>query len=282
MKKRNWYNFRLEFAVIRVWIFLLGIAFVIGLFLANKSYKEQLDTELRDCACMYDKKEGRYVVGHGNLAAFRYEEENGQYVMDDVEEWHYFYDMITVIEAPEPEEVMERSENWFDFLVMLGGMLVIGGILVHRESFSENWYITLRRIPKYRGLYLRSKLFCVYIPGMMYLVFYALQQLDAWLCYKNLVPLKLLTKEKTMLSRFLSVESMAEVVFFVLVSGAASLLLHLVLRNIKKDIPGLLVAVAGMLTAAGWFFMKEISLWMLGIASFAVLGCLVRNVYFTQ
>ena len=124
--------------------------------------------------------------------------------------------------------------------------------------------------------------FITSLPFFFLVVFYVLQQLDAWLCYKNLVPLKLLTKEKTMLSRFLSVESMAEVVFFVLVSGAASLLLHLVLRNIKKDIPGLLVAVAGMFTAAGWFFMKEISLWMLGIASFAVLGCLVRNVYFTQ
>jgi hypothetical protein len=54
------------------------------------------------------------------------------------------------------------------------------------------------------------------------------------------------------------------------------------LRNIKKDIPGLLVAVAGMLIASGWFFMTEISLWMLGIAYLAVMACLVRNVYFRQ
>jgi hypothetical protein len=285
MKKRNWYNFRLEFPAIRLFVILLGIAFGLGFFAANHSYQEQLGSALRERACGYDKKEGRYEVVHSKLDMFRYEEENGRYIIETLKDgvyWYYSEDVLTVIEAPAPEEVTEQSGHWFGFLLLLGGMLVIGGILVHRESFSENWYITLRRIPKYRGFYLRSKLFCVYIPGMMYLVFYALQQLDAWLCYKNLVPLKLLTKEKTAFSRFLSLESIAEVLLFVLVLGAASLLLHLVLRNIKKDIPGLLVAVAGMLIASGWFFMTEISLWMLGIVYLAVMACLVRNVYFRQ
>ena len=82
MKKRNWYNFRLEFSAIRVFVILLGIAFGLGLFAANHSYQEQLGSALRERACGYDKKEGRYEVVHSNLDMFRYEEENGRYIIE--------------------------------------------------------------------------------------------------------------------------------------------------------------------------------------------------------
>lgn len=282
MKKRNWYNFRLEFSVIHIWLILLGVAFAIGVFMANRSYQEQLGTALKERACGYDKKEGRYEIIHRNLKAFRYEEENGRYVMENSEGVYDSEDVLTVIEAPSPETVTEHSGHWFGFMVLFGGMLVISGILVHRESFSENWHVTLRRIPKYRGFYLRSKLLLTYIPGMMYLLIYVVQKLDEWLCYKDLVPKKLLTDENTKLSRFLSAESVAETLLCVLMLGAAALLLHLVLRNIKKDIPGGLVAIVGLLVAVGWFYNVGISLWILLAAGLAVAVFLMRNVYFRQ
>lgn len=134
-----------------------------------------------------------------------------------------------------------------NFLFGLFGAIVtviyLAITVVHRESFKENWYVTLRRIPDYRGKYLRVKLTTVWFPVVLYAVYGILQWAFQWSMYCSRV------SEALRVGGVWSF-SFAEEVLIPMVNLAlfaiSVLLLNFVLRNVKKDIIGGVVAIGGI------------------------------------
>ena len=141
-------------------------------------------------------------------------------------------------------------------------MIILAVIVVHRESFWDNWDVTLRRIPGFRGKYLLSKSVIVLTPAIGYSVYYATQWLWCYKMYKEEVqwmcnwllenaratePYHLL-KMKEFFSVLLR-KSFFEMLLYSVLIAMALLLLSFTLRKIKKDVLGFIVAIISLLAA---------------------------------
>lgn len=114
---------------------------------------------------------------------------------------------------------------------------------VHRESFQENWYVTLRRIPDYRGKYLRVKLMTVLFPVVIYGVYGSLQ----WAFQRSMYCSRV---SEALRGGGVWRAAFAEEVLLPMANLAlfaiSLLLLNFVLRNVKKDILGGIAAIGGI------------------------------------
>lgn len=115
--------------------------------------------------------------------------------------------------------------------------------VVHRESFKENWYVTLRRVPDYRGKYLRAKLAIVLFPIFLFGVYGILQWCFQRSMYRSFVPETLRT---TGIWRFAPVGAVLMPMVNLVLFAISVLLLCFVLRNVKRDIIGGVAAISGI------------------------------------
>lgn len=169
----------------------------------------------------------------------------------------------------------------FGLIWAVVAVLYLAITAVHRESFKENWYVTLRRIPDYRGKYLRAKLMAVLFPVVIYAMYGILQWSFQRSMYRSRVP-------KALRIQSAWTFSVAEAVLLPVVNlvlfALAVLLLSFVLRNVKRDIIGGIVAIGGIgmpvVCQSGIGFPE---LWQKAIVLFGVIGLevlfLIRHVY---
>lgn len=153
--------------------------------------------------------------------------------------------------------------------------------VVHRESFKENWYVTLRRIPDYRGKYLRAKFTAVLFPVAVYAGYGILQWSFQRSMYRGRVP------EVLRIQSAWTFTAAGEVLLPVInlaLFALAVLLLNFALRNIKKDSIGGIVAIGGigmMVICSNVISFPE--LWQRAVVLSGVIGIevmfLVRHVY---
>lgn len=175
---------------------------------------------------------------------------------------------------------------FFGLMCMAVLTVFLGIAVVHRESFKENWYVTLRRIPDYRGKYLKAKLSAVLFPGALYVVYYMLQWLFRWGMYCKYTPEVLRTGKADELWKLTPIKSIREIVLYVLLFDLSVLLGSLVLRRVKKDIPGGIVAFGGIVmtvllfSEAIWFTNVWELLAVLLLLISIVTAFLVRHVYY--
>ncbi|MBQ9767547.1 MAG: hypothetical protein IJW37_05560 [Lachnospiraceae bacterium] len=154
-------------------------------------------------------------------------------------------------------DIVKGQVDVLGVVCMAFGMLCTAVVTVHRESFTENWHVTLRRIPNYRGKYLGSKLCAVLVPGGVYMVYTLTQGLFRWLMYEGDDTVRLFENTKTTMGDFLSFGPWWELVLLIVLAAQAMLLGSLTVRNIKKDVPGFLAALVGMVSAVLWFTEQE-------------------------
>ena len=169
-------------------------------------------------------------------------------------------------------------------LCMIATTMYFAITAVHRESFRENWYVTLPRIPNYRGKYLRAKLITVLFPGALYVLFCALQCLWRRGLYEKCVPKELRMGETVEVWKLLHEKSPGEIILYILLFAVSMLLGSLVLRNVKKDIPGAVVAFVGIGMAALLFLNMTIyEIWQHPVLVLCLIVAevlfLVRHVY---
>ena len=183
-------------------------------------------------------------------------------------------------------DFLQKDYCLFGLMCMVFLTVFLGIVVVHRESFKENWYVTLRRIPDYRGKYLKAKLSAVLFPGTLYVVYYILQWLFRWGMYCKHTPEGLRTGRADELWKLVPIKSIGEIILYMLLFALSILLGSLVLRRIKKDIPGGIVALGGLVmtvllfTEAIWFTNAWELLAVLLFLISIVTAFLVRHVYY--
>ncbi|MBQ8798944.1 MAG: hypothetical protein IJZ55_05190 [Lachnospiraceae bacterium] len=121
-------------------------------------------------------------------------------------------------------------------------------VTVHRESFFEQWDVTLRRIPKYRGKYLFCKMVTVLLPGVVYLMYYLICWQRRWELYLKRTREEYLVSGKKEFLEIIPKEPFLETALYLALTAMALLLLSFTVRRIKKDVLGFVVAIAGLLT----------------------------------
>lgn len=169
----------------------------------------------------------------------------------------------------------------FGLFCAVVGVLYLAIMVVHRESFKENWYVTLRRIPDYRGKYLRAKFTAVLFPVAIYGVYGILQWSFQRSMYRSRVPEALRIQS---VGPFTIAEAVLLPVINLALFAIAMLLLSFVLRKVKKDIIGGIVAIGGigMMVICGSVISFP-ALWQRVAVSFCIIGVellfLIRYVY---
>lgn len=194
-------------------------------------------------------------------------------------------------QASGPENVVkvyEFLQNNYCYLgigCMIFCMLFLGAVIVHRESFFENWDVTLRRIPNFRIKYLVTKLWTMLLPGLLYLGYWGLQWGFRCKQYYSEVAEKLHIDEKKEIWKLIPLKKPAELCLYILLFAISILLLSFTLRKIRKDIIGFLVSIAGIVMTA-LLFAEVIcftSVWellsVLVVLIMVVMVFLVRHIY---
>lgn len=175
----------------------------------------------------------------------------------------------------------ECRETWVDLTDLLQeansvrGMvyalifsICVSVIVVHKESFRQNWNLTLRRIPKYRGKYLRSKMIAVLFPAVGFSVYYGTQWLYRFDLYQTELQreydfyvesqmshkIKYVPLEKEEFFRVIPMKPILEMSLYSVITALLLLLLNLAARRIKKDLAGFCAAIAGLVAVVLLFF----------------------------
>lgn len=194
-------------------------------------------------------------------------------------------------------EFLQRDNQSIAFVCTVIFMIILAVIVVHRESFWDNWDVTLRRIPGFRGKYLLSKSVIVLTPAIGYSVYYGTQWLWRFKMYKDEVqwlcnwllkntnanePYSTLKRDEFL--NILPSKSILEMSLYSVLIAMALLLLSFTLRNIKKDMLGFIVAIISLLAAVILFTEgivlvgpAEVLILLAGVV--LVVGFNVRHVY---
>lgn len=146
----------------------------------------------------------------------------------------------------EPYVFREIKGNGFGLGITVVMTIVLAVVLVHKESFKQNWYGTLRRIPKYRGKYLVAKLAVVSLPAGVYLLYSGLQCLGRLNVYETRVPKALRFEESVEVWELMHHKSVWEMMLYFVLLAVSGLLGSFVLRRIGKDVYGAIVALGGI------------------------------------
>ncbi len=150
------------------------------------------------------------------------------------------------------EEVLEmcRKET---FLPGIGCMvlfiLFLAVVSVHKESFFEHWDVTLRRIPKFRGKYLRSKLCLVVLPGVLYVLCFWLQCVWRKAKIKDGLTEQMYEDIAEQIHPLFSIQTIIELILYIVLFSVSVLLCSFTLRSVRKDILGFFVGVIGSVIA---------------------------------
>ena len=195
-------------------------------------------------------------------------------------------------------ELLQASNSMTGIVFALIVMTSIAVVVVQKESFRQNWDLTLRRVPHYRGKYLRSKMIAVLFPAVGFSVYYGTQwfqrfsmyeeevqwQIDFFVESQEAYKIKYVPLEKEEFFRVIPVKPILEMALCSVLTALSLLLLNLAVRRIKKDIVGFCVAIAGLVTVVLLFFgvvpierVVELVLWFGGIGIIAFFT--VRHVY---
>ncbi len=169
----------------------------------------------------------------------------------------------------------------FGLFCAIVAVIYLSIAVVHRESFKENWYVTLRRIPDYRGKYLRTKLMTVLFPVALYGVYGSLQ----WAFQRSMYYIRIPEALRAAgVWRFSFAEEVLLPIANLTLFAISLLFLNLVLRNVKKDIIGCIVAISGIgMMVVCKHVLNFSEGWQRAIALFGIIGVevlfLVRHVY---
>lgn len=144
-------------------------------------------------------------------------------------------------------DTFQKTKHYYlGITCMAAAMLFLAIIVVHRESFTENWDVTLRRIPKYRAKYMVTKLGTVLLPGAIYVGYWGLMWLIRCIGYYIEISEGIQEEEKKDIFEVISFGSLGEICLYIVLFGVSVLLLSFTLRKIRKDLPGFFAAIAGV------------------------------------
>lgn len=157
-------------------------------------------------------------------------------------------------------ELLQETNSVIGIVFALIFTTGVAMAVVHRESFWDNWDLTLRRIPRYRGKYLLSKVIAVLIPAIGFSVYYGTQWFYRFRMYQadlqkqfdyfeeNPKPYKIkyIPMEAQEFFRTVPIKPVLEMTMYSVLTAMVLLLLNLAVRRMKKDIVGFCVAIAGL------------------------------------
>lgn len=152
-----------------------------------------------------------------------------------------------LMEITSYHDIAQPAKHYYlGIICMVATMLFLAVISVHRESFSENWDVTLRRIPGYRGRYMATKLGTVLLPGVIYGGYWGSMWLVRWIGYYIEQPVSGQAEEKKGVLEVIPFRALGELCPNIVLFGISVLLLSFTLRKLRKDLLGFLIAVAGV------------------------------------
>lgn len=191
-----------------------------------------------------------------------------------------------MMEITSYNDIVQPAKHYYlGVLCMIATMLFLAVISVHRESFSENWDVTLRRIPDYRAKYMRTKLGTVLLPGVIYVGYWGSMWLVRCIGYYTEITEDIRAEEKKDVFEVIPFRALGELCLYIVLFGVSVLLLSFTLRRIRKDLAGFFAAIAGVAMSV-LLFTEVVSftkIWMLlcvlvGLIAVMMLF-LMRHVY---
>ena len=196
-----------------------------------------------------------------------------------------------LMEITSYNDIVQPAKHYYlGITCMVATMLFLATIVVHRESFSENWDVTLRRIPNYRAKYMGTKLGTVLLPGAVYVGYWGSMWLVRCIGYytelsEDIQAEDIQTEEKIAVSEVIPFRALAELCPYIILFGISVLLLSFTLRKLRRDLPGFLAAVAGVIMSV-LLFTEVISFSKLWVFCCVLVGMiavmslfLIRHVY---
>ena len=164
---------------------------------------------------------------------------------------------------------------------MVATMLFLAIIVVHRESFTENWDVTLRRIPNYRAKYMVTKLLTVFLPGAIYVGYWSLMWLVRGIGYSIEISEGGQGEEVPDVFEVISFRALGELCLYMVLFAVSILLLSFTLRKIQRDLPGFFAAIAGVAISI-LLFTEVISFSELWIFVCVLLGLIASMLLFLR
>lgn len=165
-------------------------------------------------------------------------------------------------------ELLQASNSMTGIVFALIVMISVAVVVIQKESFRQNWDLTLRRIPHYRGRYLCSKVVAVLVPAVGFSVYYGTQWFQRFTMYEGEVQrlidsyiesqeaykIKYVPLEKEEFFRVIPMKPILEMTLYSILTALLLLLLNLAARRIKKDLAGFCAAIAGLVAVVLLFF----------------------------
>ncbi len=195
-------------------------------------------------------------------------------------------------------ELLQEANSVIGIVFAVIFMAGVAVIAIHRESFRENWDLTLRRVPRYRGKYLFSKIVAVLIPAVGYMVYYGTQWLYRFYLYQKEIQQQydyFMENQKSYkikyvlldAKEFLSVvpiKPILEMSLYTVLMALILLLLSFSVRRIKKDVMGFCAAIAGLVALVILFsgvfaFPRAVEIAILSVDIGIILFFNIRHVY---
>ncbi|MBQ8281682.1 MAG: hypothetical protein IJZ25_04705, partial [Lachnospiraceae bacterium] len=149
-KSKSIYSWGLNFRAVKIFIVFFLFAVTIAAVAEYSSVRGNFYKESQ--SVIYSYEDGIYTVSYPDYWEEKYGEDESRPV--DI------------------SYILDVSQKGPCLFISVLATVFIGIVLVQRESFGNNWHWTLRRIPKYRLIYLFSKLSLVLIPGGIYWLIY--------------------------------------------------------------------------------------------------------------
>lgn len=193
-------------------------------------------------------------------------------------------------------DLLQETDSVSGIVLALLFTASVAVLAVYKESFRENWDITLRRIPHYRGKYLFSKIVAVLIPAFIYLVYYITKWLFLFSMYRKEIQRQYdFYKEKPEKIKYVPLEAkdflsmvpikpFLEMVLYTVLMVLVLLLISFTVRRIKKDVMGFCVAMIGLVVSVLLFcgvfaVTRAVEIAILSVCIGIILLFHVRHVY---
>ncbi len=191
-----------------------------------------------------------------------------------------------MMEITSYNDIAQPAKHYYlGILCMVATMLFLAVISVHRESFSENWDVTLRRLPNYRAKYMATKLGTVLFPVVIYVGYWGSMWLVRCIGYYTELSEDIHAEEKKDVFEVIPFRALGELCLYGVLFAISVLLLSFTLRKLRKDLPGFFAAIAGVAMCVLLFteVIRFSELWMFVCVSAGLIAVmllfLIRHVY---
>ncbi|MBR6536561.1 MAG: hypothetical protein IKT67_05120 [Lachnospiraceae bacterium] len=191
-----------------------------------------------------------------------------------------------MMEITSYNDIAQPAKHYYlGILCMVATMLFLAVISVHRESFSENWDVTLRRLPNYRAKYMATKLGTVLFPVVIYVGYWGSMWLVRCIGYYAELSEDIHAEEKKDVFDVIPFRALGELCLYGVLFAISVLLLSFTLRKLRKDLPGFFAAIAGVAMSVLLFteVIRFSELWMILCVSAGLIAVmlvfLLRHVY---